>query len=138
MAETFGGSRDYYADLEVSEDCLYLNVWTPTLERDANLPVMVWVHGGSNKSGWSYEPNYHGHALAQKEVVVVSVAYRQGAFGFLSHPDLGDVIVSNTEPHAIGVGLFLYMLIPTRCHRGSGGGGGSGIARPPSISLHHR
>jgi para-nitrobenzyl esterase len=88
MAETFGGSRDYYPDLEVSEDCLYLNIWTPTLKSDAKLPVMVWVHGGSNRSGWSYEPNYHGHALAQKDVVVVSVAYRQGVFGFFSHPDL--------------------------------------------------
>jgi para-nitrobenzyl esterase len=88
MAVEMGGSADYYDDLEVSEDCLYLNVWTPTLEDDARLPVMIWVHGGSNKSGWAYEPNYYGHKLAQKDVVVVSVAYRQGAFGFLSHPDL--------------------------------------------------
>ena len=88
MAEQFGGSADYYEDLQVSEDCLYLNVWTPTLQSDANLPVMVWVHGGSNKSGWSYELNYHGHKLAQQDVVVVSVAYRQGVFGFLSHPEL--------------------------------------------------
>lgn len=88
MAIQFGGSPDYYADLEVSEDCLYLNVWTPTLKSDAKLPVMVWVHGGSNKSGWSYEPNYYGHKLAQEGVIVVSVAYRQGVFGFLSHPEL--------------------------------------------------
>lgn len=88
LAETFGGSADYYQDLEVSEDCLYLNVWTPTIKSDARLPVMVWVHGGSNRSGWSYEPNYHGQVLAQRDVVVVSVAYRLGAFGFLSHPDL--------------------------------------------------
>ena len=88
MAVQFGGSADYYEDLAVSEDCLYLNLWTPTLEHDAKLPVMVWVHGGSNKSGWSYEPNYYGHKLAQQDVVVVSVAYRQGVFGFLSHPDL--------------------------------------------------
>jgi para-nitrobenzyl esterase len=88
MAVQFGGSADYYEDLEVSEDCLYLNVWTPTLENDAKLPVMVWVHGGSNKSGWSYEPNYYGHKLAQKDVVVISVAYRQGVFGFLSHSEL--------------------------------------------------
>ena len=88
MAETFGGSRDYYRDLEISEDCLYLNVWTPTLKHDASLPVMVWVHGGSNRSGWSYEPNYHGHKLARKGVVVVSVAYRVGAFGFLSHAEI--------------------------------------------------
>ena len=49
---------------------------------------MAWIHGGSNKSGWSYELNYHGHKLAQENVVVVSVAYRQGVFGFLSHEDM--------------------------------------------------
>ncbi len=88
MAVQFGSTEDYYDDLEVSEDCLYLNVWTPTLENDAKLPVMVWVHGGSNKSGWAYELNYHGHKLAQEDVVVVSVAYRHGVFGFLSHPEM--------------------------------------------------
>ena len=88
MAVSFGGSADYYDDLVVSEDCLYLNVWTTATEPDAQMPVMVWVHGGSNKSGWSYEPNYYGHKLAQKGVVVVSVAYRQGVFGFISHPEL--------------------------------------------------
>jgi para-nitrobenzyl esterase len=88
LAETFGGSREYYPDLEISEDCLYLNVWTPTPDTDAKLPVMVWVYGGSNRSGWSYEPNYHGHVLAARDVVVISVAYRQGLFGFLSHPEL--------------------------------------------------
>jgi para-nitrobenzyl esterase len=49
---------------------------------------MVWIHGGSNKSGWSYEVNYRGDVLAPQGVVVVSVAYRHGLFGFLSHPDL--------------------------------------------------
>ncbi|MGI9221464.1 MAG: carboxylesterase/lipase family protein [Woeseiaceae bacterium] len=88
LAVDLGGTADYYEDLEVSEDCLYLNIWTPQLESTTKLPVMVWVHGGSNKSGWSYEPNYYGHKLAQQDVVVVSVAYRQGMFGFLSHPEL--------------------------------------------------
>ena len=88
LAEMFGGSRDYYEDLEVSEDCLYLNVWTTSLKASAKQPVMVWIHGGSNKSGWSYEPNYHGHKLAQEGVVVVTVGYRQGVFGFLSHKDM--------------------------------------------------
>lgn len=96
MAETFGASADYYDDLEISEDCLYLNLWTPTLETDAKLPVMVWIHGGSNKSGWSYERNYRGHVLAPRGVVVVTIAYRQGVFGFLSHPQLqGDEPVAN-------------------------------------------
>ncbi|MDH3480893.1 MAG: carboxylesterase family protein [Gammaproteobacteria bacterium] len=100
MAESFGGSADFYDDLEISEDCLYLNIWTPRLDTEAKLPVMVWVHGGSNRSGWSYEPNYHGHRLAQEAVVVVTVAYRQGAFGFLSHPDL------DTDEPASNFGLW--------------------------------
>ena len=96
MAETFGASADYYEDLEISEDCLYLNLWTPTLEDHARLPVMVWIHGGSNRSGWSFEKNYRGHMLAARDVVVVTVAYRQGVFGFLSHPELaGENAVAN-------------------------------------------
>jgi para-nitrobenzyl esterase len=69
-----------------SEDCLYLNIWTKAM--DANRPVMVWIHGGSNIGGWSYEPDYRGHNLAQKDVVVVSIAYRLGIFGNFSHPEL--------------------------------------------------
>jgi len=96
MAVSFGASADYYDNLKVSEDCLYLNLWTPTLESDAKLPVMVWIHGGSNKSGWSFEDNYRGHVLAPQGVVVVTVGYRQGAFGFLSHPELeGEDAVAN-------------------------------------------
>ncbi len=73
----------------VSEDCLYVNVWTPKaqlLGGADKLPVMVWFHGGSNKGGWSYEPNYIGGELANRNVVVVTVAYRLGPFGFFSHP----------------------------------------------------
>ena len=88
LAETFGASRDVFGALDVSEDCLYLNVWTPTLGARAGLPVLVYVHGGSNSSGWAYEPNYHGHALAARNAVVVSIAYRLGVFGFFSHPEL--------------------------------------------------
>lgn len=90
LAEIFGNERTVVEDLNISEDCLYLNIWTPSLNEAANLPVMVYIHGGSNDSGWSYEPNYHGHALAGKDIVVVSLAYRLGVFGFLSHPDIDD------------------------------------------------
>ena len=75
----------------ISEDCLYLNVWTPDLpdkDEEGALPVMVWFHGGSNKGGWSYEPNYIGAELARKGVVVVTTTYRLGPFGFFSHPAL--------------------------------------------------
>jgi len=89
VAAAFGyGPEAVDRPLGVSEDCLYLNVWTPALNKEANLPVMVWVHGGSNKGGWSYEPNYIGTNLAARGVVVVNIAYRMGAFGFFSHPDL--------------------------------------------------
>jgi para-nitrobenzyl esterase len=72
----------------MSEDCLYLNVWTNNLNGDFKLPVMVWIHGGSNRNGWAFEPNYLGHNLAAKNVVVVSINYRLGIFGFLAHPEL--------------------------------------------------
>lgn len=97
MAERFGASRDVFADLAVAEDCLYLNVWAPrrmAQPRAAGLPVMVFVHGGSNRSGWSFEPNYHGHRLAARGVIVVSIAYRLGVFGFFSHPELAAQPVS--------------------------------------------
>ena len=100
VAETFGGSADYYPDLDISEDCLYLNVWTPALDASAKLPVMVWVHGGSNRSGWSYEPNYRGHKLAQEGVIVISIAYRHGLFGFISHEEL------NPEEPVANFGLW--------------------------------
>jgi len=88
LAELFGSTRDEFEDLVVSEDCLYLNVWSPDLDEGALRPVMVYIHGGSNNSGWAYEPDYHGHALAERGVVVVSVAYRLGVFGFMSHPEI--------------------------------------------------
>ncbi len=73
----------------VSEDCLYLNIWLPNKPTTSKRAVMVWIHGGSNKAGWSYEPNYLGHVLAaQGDVIVVSIAYRLGVFGFLAHPQL--------------------------------------------------
>lgn len=72
---------------EYSEDCLYLNVWTDG-DDSSPKPVLVFIHGGSNTGGWSYEPNYRGEALAARGVVVVTVAYRLGVFGWLSHPDM--------------------------------------------------
>ena len=71
-----------------SEDCLYLNVWTPAREPGDRLPVMVWIYGGAFAMGSTATPLYDGTRLAEKGVVVVSVAYRLGPFGFLVHPDL--------------------------------------------------
>ena len=74
--------------VDPSEDCLYLNVWTPQLQTAANLPVMVWLHGGSNRVGSGTEAGYDGTVLASHGVVVVTTNYRLGAMGFLSHPEL--------------------------------------------------
>ena len=86
---------------EYSEDCLYLNVWTNGDHAEPK-PVLVFIHGGSNTGGWSYEPNYYGHALAEKGVVVVTVAYRLGVFGWLSHPDMA---IRNPGLHDLIVAL---------------------------------
>ena len=69
-----------------SEDCLYLNVSTSTLHRHAQRPVVVWIHGGGNTQDGAL--NYDGTDLAAAGVVVVTVDYRLGAFGFLAHPAL--------------------------------------------------
>jgi len=71
-----------------SEDCLYLNVWTPAANARERLPVMVWIYGGGFAIGTTAAPVYDGKRLSEKGVVVVSVAYRVGPFGFLAHPEL--------------------------------------------------
>ncbi|HTU33937.1 MAG TPA: carboxylesterase/lipase family protein [Candidatus Acidoferrum sp.] len=73
-----------------SEDCLYLNVWTPAKDSHANLPVMVWVYGGGFAAGASSEPRQDGTMLAKKGVVVVSMNYRLGIFGFFAYPALAN------------------------------------------------
>jgi para-nitrobenzyl esterase len=72
----------------VSEDCLYLNIWTPAKAADERLPVLVWIHGGGYTNGSASMPLYWGDKLAQRGVVVVTIAYRLGPLGFLAHADL--------------------------------------------------
>lgn len=71
-----------------SEDCLYLNVWTPAKQAAEKLPVMVWIYGGGFQAGSASEPRQDGERLAGKGVVVVSFNYRLGVFGFLAHSEL--------------------------------------------------
>jgi para-nitrobenzyl esterase len=73
--------------LPISEDCLYLNVWAPA-GSGHDLPVMVWIYGGGFNQGGTGLPAYSGEHLARRGVVVVSIAYRVGAFGFLALPEL--------------------------------------------------
>ena len=72
----------------VSEDCLYLNVWTAALGSDRPAPVMLWIHGGGFVVGSGAEPRYDGSYLASQGVVVVTVNHRLNALGFLAHPAL--------------------------------------------------
>lgn len=71
-----------------SEDCLYLNVWTPASPTRRALPVLVWIHGGGFSNGNAALPLYWGDRLARRQIVVVTFNYRLGAFGFLAHPEL--------------------------------------------------
>jgi para-nitrobenzyl esterase len=71
-----------------SEDCLYLNIWTPAKSADDKLPVLVWIYGGGFSFGSTSEPVYDGAKLAKKGVVLVSIAYRVGQLGFLAHTEL--------------------------------------------------
>jgi para-nitrobenzyl esterase len=77
-----------YRSNGVSEDCLYLNVWTPAKSSREGLPVLVYFYGGGFVNGDSSEARYDGESMAAKGIVVVSVNYRLGVFGFLAHPEL--------------------------------------------------
>lgn len=81
-----------------SEDCLYLNVWTPAAgQKDKKLPVAMWIHGGGYREGFAYEPEMDGgEAWASRGVILVTVTYRLGVLGFFSHP-----LLSAESPNAV-------------------------------------
>ena len=79
----------YGDEAPFSEDCLYLNVWTKKPgDVNAKLPVALWIHGGGYREGFGTEPEFDAKAWAEKDVVLVSINYRLGVFGFLTHPEL--------------------------------------------------
>jgi para-nitrobenzyl esterase len=78
----------------IGEDCLFLNVWTPEWPIKSRLPVMVWVHGGGNFAGDSGEAWTDGEGLIRRGVILVSINYRLGPFGFFAHPAL-----THESPH---------------------------------------
>jgi para-nitrobenzyl esterase len=80
-------TSEFLNGVDVSEDCLYLNVWRPHAAR-GKLPVYVFIHGGAFNSGSGNIPIYDGAALARRGIIVVTINYRLGVFGFLAHPDL--------------------------------------------------
>jgi para-nitrobenzyl esterase len=82
----------------MSEDCLFLNVWTSATTASDRRPVMVWIHPGGYQTGSGSTPGYDGEAMAKKGVVLVTINYRLGVFGFFSHPEL----TKESEHHASG------------------------------------
>ena len=97
MAQAYGSS---YAEppVDFSEDCLYLNVWRPNWPAKSALPVMLWLHGGSNRGGSGSQSTYSGVSLASRGVVLVTINYRLGVLGFFSHPEL----TSKSSHHSSG------------------------------------
>jgi len=79
---------EFMAHGEISEDCLFLNVWTPAKSAAERRPVLVWLHGGGYTEGSGSVPAYDGEKLASKGLVVVTINYRLGFFGYLSYPEL--------------------------------------------------
>lgn len=71
-----------------SEDCLYVNIWTPAQSPDERLPVLFYIHGGGFSQGYSYDITVDGDSFALKGCILVTVEYRLGMFGFLAHPEL--------------------------------------------------
>ncbi len=82
--------REWHVDPEIpmGEDCLYLNIWTPAKTGEEALPVLVWYFGGGLQWGYTSEMEFDGERMARRGIVVVTVNYRLGVFGFLAHPQL--------------------------------------------------
>jgi len=98
VAERKPWTYEFMTHTEVSEDCLFLNVWTGAKRAGENLPVYVFIHGGGNTEGSGAVPVYDGEGLARKGVVVVTVNYRLGILGFFTHPGL----TAESDVHASG------------------------------------
>jgi len=94
--------REFYSNPEFdradSEDCLYLNIWMPKGAKGRKLPVAVWIHGGAFDHGHGSELEFDGEAYAERDVILVTINYRVGIFGFLAHPWLRE----EDEHHSCG------------------------------------
>ncbi len=90
-------TKEYKINNTTSEDCLGLNIWTPAKQQSDKLPVLVYIHGGAFKGGSGSVALYNGENLAKKGIVVVTINYRLGIFGFFTHPELSQESLQNTS-----------------------------------------
>ncbi len=81
--------KEFFPDVvPMSEDCLYLNIWTPDTTGTKRLPILFYIHGGAFISGYSWEMEFDGEAMCRRDCILVTVGYRLGALGFFAHPEL--------------------------------------------------
>ena len=99
---TFDGgliAAEFYGiERPMSEDCMYLNIWTPAESPDEKLPVAVYSHGGGYSTGMAYQQQFDGEGFNKRGVILVTIPYRLNVFGFLAHPELTD----EADYHASG------------------------------------
>jgi para-nitrobenzyl esterase len=98
MQRTSPNADYWFRSNGMSEDCLYLNVWTPAKSRKEKLPVLVYIFGGGFQNGDGSEPRYDGENMARRGMVAVSINYRTNIFGFFVHPEL----TKESPHHAAG------------------------------------
>lgn len=84
--------QDIFGDMmfgidKMSEDCLYLNIWTPSKTMDEGLPVLIYFNGGGLMAGSGSEARYAGLSMARRGIISITANYREGIFGFFTHPD---------------------------------------------------
>ncbi len=91
------GDEFYVGNYERSEDCLYLNVWTPAKSTDEKLPVAIYFHGGGFTTGYSYLNCYDGEGFCKRGMIMVSASYRLNVFGFMAHPELSAEVEYHTS-----------------------------------------
>lgn len=91
-------SEEFMVQNDISEDCLFLNIWTPAKKQNDNLAVLVYIHGGAYNEGSGAIDVYDGEELAKKGIIVLTINYRLGPFGFLAHPEL----TAESPNHASG------------------------------------
>ena len=78
----------YPVPKDISEDCLYLNIWTPAEAADEKRPVLFWMHGGGYGGGYGHEMEFDGEAMCKRGCILVTINYRCNSFGFFAHPEL--------------------------------------------------